>query len=105
VQLQLVIRALHQTLQRVDLRAKKSGHQMAHQLTHLPLQHLVNRTLVNQQQDSQMLDNQTPVSQPLDNQTRDSQMLGNQHNKVQLSTRMKLLAATQTTMEFLTRST
>jgi hypothetical protein len=52
-----------------------------------------------------MLDNQTPVSQPLDNQTRDSQMLGNQHNKVQLSTRMKLLAATQTTMEFLTRST
>jgi hypothetical protein len=64
VQLPLVIRVQHPTLERAVLIAKKSGHQMALQLTP---QHLVNRT-----RDNQLQDNRTRDSQQLDNP-----MLGN----------------------------
>jgi hypothetical protein len=84
VQLPLVIRVQRPTLERVVLTVKRSDHQTpASQL-------LVSQTLDSQQQDSQMLVNQTLV---------------NQHNKVQLSTRMTLSAATKTTMEFQMHST
>jgi hypothetical protein len=97
VQLPLAIRVHHQTPQRVVLRAKKSDRQVVIRLTHQQLdnQQLVNQQLDNQQQDNQQQDNQTLVHQ--------TQV--NQHNKVQLSTKMKLLAATQTTTEFLMHST
>ena len=89
VLLPLVIRVQHPTLELAVLIAKKSGHQMALQLTP---QHLVNRT-----RDNQLQDNRTRDSQQLDNP-----MLGNptpvshQLNKVQLSIKTKLSAATQT---------
>jgi hypothetical protein len=101
VQLPLAIRAQRPTLVRVVLTVKKLDHQTARHLIHLPLQRLVNQTLDNQTLDSQMQVNQMLDSQTLDNQMRDSQT----HNKVQLSTRMKLLAATQMTTEFLMHST
>jgi hypothetical protein len=95
VQLPLAIRAQRPTLVRVVLTVKKLDHQAARHLIHLPLQRLVNQTL----------DSQTQVNQQQDNQTLVHQIQVNQHNKVQLSTRMKLLAATQMTTEFLMHST
>jgi hypothetical protein len=60
VQLPPVIRVLHLTLQRVDLKEKKSDHQMAIRLI---LQLLDNRQLVNQRRDSQQRASQTPDNQ------------------------------------------
>jgi hypothetical protein len=99
VQLPLAIRVQHPTLDRVDLRAKRSGHQTP-----------ASQLLVSQTPDSQMLGNQQLVSRMLDNQTLDSQqpdnrMLDNQtlvsqmHNKAQFSKQMTLSVATQTMTE------
>jgi hypothetical protein len=104
VLLPLVIRVQRPTLERVVLTVKRSDHQTpASQL--LVSQTPDSQMLGNQQLVSRMLDNQTLDSQQPDNRMLDNQTLVNQLNKVQLSVKTKLSAATQTMTEFLMHST